>query len=173
MAHRCDKSLKVMLPFASAVDRSVPAAEPVALKSFQFHHPGGIGDRDSDQPVAVCILLALFASKFQLTTVSFAPGCHSLPSSLFRSDPSPIADPPHSLPYLPPQLSFWIDKDPCILAITAYFDILVDTFFLVQLLSPHHRLNPAPSTSTYVQRQHNIFFSGNEIRFVPIARCSY
>ena len=30
-----------------------------------------------------------------------------------------------------PQLSFWVDNDPCKLGMTTYFDIFVDTFFLV------------------------------------------
>ncbi len=34
------------------------------------------------------------------------------------------------------QLSFWLDTDPCTLSMTAFFDIFVDSFFLVRSAPP-------------------------------------
>ena len=82
-----------------------------------------------------------------------------------------------SAPSPGPQLSFWIDKDPCILSITAYFDILVDIFFLVQPLSPQPvtaLYSSAPTQfSTYNQHQPYFFLSCTVMHWCAMSNSSY
>jgi hypothetical protein len=80
-----------------------------------------------------------------LTHLSFES--HLALASIQPKNDSPTTPPLH--PESSPiqhlfQLSFWIDKDPCVLAITAYLDILADTFFLV--CPQHCLLTPAEPT---------------------------
>ena len=56
-----------------------------------------------------------------VTTTFVLPTLPS-PFSLFLFSP---------LPFMDAQMSFWISTDPCHLGRTAFFDIFVDSFFLV------------------------------------------